>query len=425
MVNRAWKFLPAMPALLSAGNCLADNQLPSTAETVTSPPQPLLLQWLREHVGSWIDYSIAGAELWRFLFLLLTIALFLMLAMAVRRFLEHHHLHLPKRARWPGDEELLHLSGKPAALAITVAGVYLGMLPLISIWLPAAAPYLARLTLAVTVAAIVWFLYRGISVLDNYLRKLAERTDNELDNAFVDIVRKTLRIFILVIGSLFILQSIFEMQITALLASAGVFGLAVAFAAQDSIANIFGTVMLLTDKPFKLGDRVTIDNTDGNVEAIGLRSTRIRNLDGHLVSLPNKQVANSKIQNIARRPFIKRVSTISITYDTPPEKVARAVEILRELHDNHEGMPAEFPPRIFFKDFASYSLDIMLIAWYEPPQFWDYLAWCERINHEILRRFNAEGIEFAFPTSTMYLAHDRNRPLTVATRNDWVQVNDN
>jgi len=187
----------------------------------------------------------------------------------------------------------------------------------------------------------------------------------------------------------------------------------VALAGQDMIRNFFGSVMILLDKPFQVGDRVVIGGHDGPVEEVGFRSTKIRTLEGHLVTVPNAEAANTIVQNIGRRPYIRRLSNITITYDTPPEKVRRALEIVKELLANHEGMDEEFPPRVFFNEFNDCSLNILMLYWYHPPDYWAFLEFNEKVNMEILERFNAEGIDFAFPTQTVYLANDEKRQLAL------------
>jgi MscS family membrane protein len=249
---------------------------------------------------------------------------------------------------------------------------------------------------------------------------VASRTDNDLDDMFVQAVRRTLRALIVVLGVLFISQTILQWNITALLASAGVAGLAIAFAAQDTIANFFGSFMLLLDRPFKVGERVVVNGSEGFVEGLAFRSTRVRTLDGHLVSIPNKIVANEKIENIGRRPFIRRVANITVTYDTPVAKLERGVSCIKEILARHGHMHPDMPPRVYFSDFNDWSLNILMVAWYKPErgpveEWWEYLEWCEQVNFDIMRAFEAEGIEFAFPTNTTYLAHDPRRELTIAT----------
>ena len=198
----------------------------------------------------------------------------------------------------------------------------------------------------------------------------------------------------------------------------GIGGLAFALAAQDTLKNFFGSLALFTDKPFQIGERVIIDGHDGPVEDVGLRSTRIRTLDGHLVTIPNGELARMTVQNIGKRPYIRRLFNIGITYDTSPEKVEKAVKIIKEILKGHEGMNPEFPPRVFFDKFNSDSLNILVIYWYHPPEYWDFMRFSEKVNLEILNRFNSAGIDFAFPTQTLFLTGDEKRPLNIDLSGD-------
>lgn len=259
-----------------------------------------------------------------------------------------------------------------------------------------------------TVAHTLWVL---VEVPCRIFYDAALRTESKMDDMLAPIIRKSLRLLIVLLALVQIAQFLSGKDLTAILTSLGIGGLAVALAAQDTIKNFFGSVVILTDKPFELNDRINVDGHDGTVEEVGLRSTRIRRLDGHLVTFPNGELANKAIHNIAKRPFIRRVFDVTITYDTPPEKVTEGKKILEDILHNHEGMAEDFPPRVYFKELASTSLTYMVIYWYHPPAYWDYMAFSERVNMEILTRFNEAGIEFAFPTQTVYLAGDPNRPL--------------
>ena len=246
-------------------------------------------------------------------------------------------------------------------------------------------------------------------------------------------------------------------SLAPLLTSVGIGGIAVALAARSSIENIISSFTIFADKPYRVGQRVKVMGYDGTVEAIGLRSTRLRLLSGHLTTIPNQQMATAEIENIGRRPYIRRVFDVTITYDTPPEKITRAEEILREIlavpdvsdletsdstgeladtagteeladtaategdtepHPNEAINQPDFPPRVYFNDFNADSLNILVIYWYHPPEYWDYLEHARWVNIQIMERFNAEEIDFAFPTQTLHLAGDDKRPLTVGQR--WV-----
>jgi MscS family membrane protein len=221
-----------------------------------------------------------------------------------------------------------------------------------------------------------------------------------------------------------------------MLAGIGIGGLAIALAARPTIENIIGSFMIFADKPFHVGQRVSVMGQNGTVESIGLRSTRIRLLSGHLTSIPNEKMAAVEIENVARRPYIRRVFDITITYDTPPEKIDRAVEILREIlavpegpelmsvdlasvpvdkanapterraHPNEAINQLDFPPRVYFNQLNPDSLNIVVYYWYHPPVHWDYLEHAHWINVRIMERFNAEAIKFAFPTQTLHLTAD-------------------
>jgi MscS family membrane protein len=259
--------------------------------------------------------------------------------------------------------------------------------------------------------ALFWLILLLIGILDVYLKKWAAGTESTIDDMLVPIVGKTLRLFVIVICGIIIVQNLTGLKIGPLLASLGIGGLAVALAAKDSIANFFGTLTILFDKPFQVGQRITIDKYDGIVENVGFRSTQIRTLTGHLVTIPNEKLVNSSVENIGERPYIRWLTNIGITYDTPPDKVEKAVHMIREILENHEGMKDDFPPRVFFNGFNDWSLNITVIAWYHPPNYWDFQAWLQKTCLEIMRRFEAEDIDFAFPSHTIYLANDDKRQL--------------
>lgn len=189
--------------------------------------------------------------------------------------------------------------------------------------------------------------------------------------------------------------------LTTLLAGAGVSGLALALAAQDSLKNILGSMMIMLDKPCKVGERIVTRGYDGVVEDIGLRSTKIRLLTGHLVSIPNEEMARAEIENIGRRPHIQRAVTIELPPDTPPAKIRRGLKILREILKDHEGMKADYPPRVYLRDINERSIGIFVIYWYHPPEYWDFLAFSERVNLQMSEQFQAAGIAFAAPALTV------------------------
>tara|TARA_R110002072_G_C7920618_1_gene531027 strand:- start:77 stop:1885 length:1809 start_codon:yes stop_codon:yes gene_type:complete len=188
---------------------------------------------------------------------------------------------------------------------------------------------------------------------------------------------------------------------STLLAGAGVTGLAIALAAQDTLKNFFASLTLLLERPFREGDWVRIGEDVGSVESIGLRSTCMRISDGNLIYMPNELVAHGRLENISRRPHIRCEISISVTYATTPIQMKRAVEIIRKILDEKTTAPFEFEPRVHFADFGDSALLINCTYWDITTHYSQSLAISHDVNLAILEQFTAENIDFAFPTMTI------------------------
>ena len=188
---------------------------------------------------------------------------------------------------------------------------------------------------------------------------------------------------------------------TSIIAGLGVGGLAVGLAAQDTIKNFFGSMMIFGDRPFEMGDEIAVDALGGNVELVGFRSTRFRTGEGHLVTIPNGELANKTIVNISRRPSLLRKVNLALSYDLPPAKIEAALSIVREILTDHEGQKPDKPARVFVNDFTPTAVNLLIQYWYHPPDWWKFVAFNERVNLEILRRFAAAEITFAVPAQKL------------------------
>ncbi len=369
-------------------------------------------------LGKWIDTEIFLGITWlKLLFCLLLTFLVILLERMLRWVINIAIRKIPPHEdiiSW--RKRFLESLSSPLSLFVWSYGIYGALSPLYTHFHTKTGENLVHLVaqkaayVGATIA-IIWFILRLIGILDVYLKRWAAATESTIDEMLVPIVGKTIRLFIILIGAMIIIQNMTGLKIGPLLASLGIGGLAVALAAKDSIANFFGTLTILFDKPFQVGQRITIDQHDGTVENVGFRSTRIRTLTGHLVTIPNEKLVNSSVENIGERPHIRWLTNIGITYDTPPDKVEKAVQIIREILENHEGMKEDFPPRVFFNGFNDWSLNIMVVVWYHPPDYWDYQAWQQKTCLEIMRRFEAEDVDFAFPSRTLYMTNDDKRQL--------------
>jgi MscS family membrane protein len=270
------------------------------------------------------------------------------------------------------------------------------------------------------IVAMGWFVFNLVDLVDVTMRRFATRQEGKLHEQVIPLIRKTLRIFVVAVFALFVAENVFGANIGAWLAGLGIAGLAVSLAAQDSLKNLFGSITIFLDKPYGLGDRVNVAGFDGTVEEIGFRSTKIRTLTGHLVTIPNSKIVDGSVENIAKRPHVRRLLNVTITYDTAPEKIEQAVQIIRDILSEPEVAEAfrdmeKFPPRVFFNDFNATSLNIIVLYWFYPADWWLFQEHGQRFNLKLVRAFEAAGIEFAFPTQTLYLAGDPRRELAVRT----------
>lgn len=361
-------------------------------------------------MDSIFDFEVMGNTLWRILALFGIILISLLVGRIVKYFLEKSGARLESQGKLLAATTLRAL-GKGSIFLLASFGIAtaLAILELHS----TLAEISNSLSAILLTLGIGYFFYWLAEIPSVWLAKIAAKTESKLDDMMVPILRKSLRVTVVILTMVQIAQILSDKPITSIIAGLGIGGLAIALAAQDSIKNFFGSIILFSDKPFEIGDRIVIDGHDGPVEEVGLRSTKIRTLNGHLVTIPNGELANKIIQNIGKRPHIRRLFNVTITYDTPPEKIDRALEILKEILDNHEGMREDFPARVYFSDFNADSLNIMVIYWYHPPDYWAYMEFTEKFNKELFRRFHEEGIDFAFPTQTLYLAGDSSRPLNI------------
>ncbi len=206
--------------------------------------------------------------------------------------------------------------------------------------------------------------------------------------------------------------------IGTLLASAGIFGAAIALASQDILKSLFGTITLLGDKPFRVGDFIKVGDYEGTVEDIGLRSTKLRLLAGHCVRIPNDQVANQDVENITNREYIRRQASIYLPLDTTREKVEKAVATVREKLDQHENEHFDRPARVVLEEFDSSGFCIRFWYWFSTPDIWECREFNSRINLEIFREFERQQITYSLPLRHTYWKHDHEQgPLEINIQN--------
>ncbi|MCW5555768.1 MAG: mechanosensitive ion channel family protein [Verrucomicrobiae bacterium] len=376
----------------------------ATDRVLTPPKLPMPTpEWIEKLAVKlpFLKTTLWGNELWKYIFSLV----YIFLAFYVSKLLDYlTRVWLKKltdRTETKFDDLLLDLLNGPVKVVAFIIFLRIGLD--VFDWPEMVQKILAKGFTVVVAIAITYMVLKFIDLLMNYWRqRAAAKEDDAFNKQLFPIIRKSLKFFVVAVAALVTLDNL-EVNITAAIASLSIGGLAVGLAAQDTLANLFGGISIFLDKPFRIGDRVQLDGVDGPVESIGLRSTRVRNLDGHLISIPNKTMGNATITNISARPNIKTVMNIGVTYDTPAAKVKRALKIIEEVYKNH---PKSFNCIISFNKFESSSLNILVVHWWNSTDFVEYLGGIQEMNLSLKERFDAEGISFAFPTQTLYVKQD-------------------
>ncbi|EHQ35525.1 mechanosensitive ion channel family protein [Methanoplanus limicola] len=235
-----------------------------------------------------------------------------------------------------------------------------------------------------------------------YGRWVSDQTESDLDDKIIDVLEVSARYIIWFIGFLLIL-SYLEINITPLLAAGGIFGIAIALAAQDLISNFFGGALIVVDKPFKIGDRIKIEGKLGDVISVGPRSTRLKTLDHQMLTIPNSKISNTIITNYAMPDVKLKVRIpVSVAYGS---NVRRVKEILYEIAGdaikNTDYVLSDPAPSVYFLEFGASSLDFMMLVWAKKFNMsWDIK---DHVNFEIESRFAEEGIEIPFPQMDVHL----------------------
>jgi MscS family membrane protein len=360
-----------------------------------------LLTFGLDRVGILDHLRILGIPLWQYLASLI----YIFLAFYVSKFLDYlTRVWLRKWAEKTAskfDDLLLELLNGPIKIIAFIIFLRIGLE--VFSWPGLVQSILTKSFTIVVAGTLTYVALKFIDLVMGYWKQRAKPdTDRTFDEQLFPIIRKSLKVFVVVVAILVTLDNI-GVNITAAIASLSIGGLAIGLAAQDTLANLFGAVAVFVDKPFRIGDRIQLEGVDGTVESIGMRSTRVRNLDGHLITVPNKTMGNATITNITRRPNIKTEMNFGLTYDTSVEKLRRAVQILDETYRGHAHTHDLI---ISFNKFADSSLNILVVHWWKGTDMRAYLAGLQELNFKVKERFEAEGLNFAFPSQTLYLKQD-------------------
>lgn len=352
-------------------------------------------------VGGFWDYNFigeSGNEVWRILLYGVIVVLTVMLSKSVSYFVQNVVKRFTKETRFKLDDLILGAIERPISLIVLFCGVYFGLY-LIRVNGVYLATILQGVFLVATTVVVTYVIARLYGdILGYILRRLVEDTETRLDDQLLPLAVKGGRFVIWALG-LMIAFSYAGVDVTSLIAGLGIGGLALAMAAKDTVANVFGGVSIFADRPFEIGDIVKIKGELGKVEEIGVRTTRIRTFDDTVFILPNSSVADSPVENQSKRRRRKQVMTLGLTYDTTYEQMVQARELLETILKDFEGIDDDYVIR--FDEFGESALNILVVYWAKNPD--DFFTILDEVNMRVLKELNAAGLELAFPTRTVYV----------------------
>lgn len=354
--------------------------------------------WLEQVAPAFLRGRFLGAANWQWL----GIAGFFLIALAIRRltiWLLSLVRKLTMRTATSWDDVLLSHLEDPIVLLISSGALYFGLRLLkLDGWLYNFGSIAVQIGISF---AIFWALYNIVDSLDGKLAFLSENDRLPIDSQILPILRRALKVAIVVMGVLITIQNL-GVNVMSLVAGFGLGGLAFALAAKETAANLFGSLMILSDKPFRVGDDITFQGVEGTVEEIGLRSTKMRTYYNSQVSIPNGMMATDTVDNLGRRMFRRTKTMIGVTYDTTPEQLEAFLEGIKNIiRANEYSRKDGF--HVVFTGFGDSSLDIMLYFFLKVPNFALELVQRQRIYMEILRLAQELDVEFAFPTTTLHV----------------------
>jgi len=293
------------------------------------------------------------------------------------------------------DDLLIGSIEKPLIFFLIVAGIGIGLKILtIPQWFAGTTGTI--INILVTIGA-TWVVVNLVDAsIKLYLKPLVASTDSKLDDQLIPIISKTLKWLIVLFAFLLIVSS-FGYDVTAILAGLGIGGLAIAFAAQETISEVFGGLNIFISKPFVVGDWVDFEGIVGQVENVSLRHTTIRNLDKRKVIIPNSKISKGVVVNISSAPARKMMIDLGLTYETPAAKVKKAIAIVTDIVNKHPD--CEKDPIVQFSEFKDFSLNILVI-YYAANDKWFQAR--HDVNMAIKEAFDKNKIDFAYPTQLVY-----------------------
>lgn len=349
--------------------------------------------------------QVAGIAVWRLCASVGALGLIYLLRRHIVSLALQALARLTQRTRTDWDDLFLEAIRPPLGAALQILNVWVAVYLLALPRHPTDWNAIAnRVTTIALIVVAFWAGTRSIRLVTLALGRLTAKTKSPLDDRLVPFLDRLMRAVLVVLGVLMVLQEA-GVRITSLLAGLGIGGLAVALAAKDMLANVFGTFTIVGDYPFDVGDWIKTPDVEGTVEDIGFRSTKVRTFANSLVSVPNAKLAGSAIENFSRM-FKRRISfRVGVTYETTPTQMREALARIRDVLRSRDDIRQDFW-LVYFTDFADSALEIMIYCFTKTTNWGDFLAVREGLNLQIIEALQEIGVEFAFPSHAVYMRED-------------------
>ncbi|MBX3270971.1 MAG: mechanosensitive ion channel family protein [Sandaracinaceae bacterium] len=347
----------------------------------------------------WLQQRMFGAAAWQYLGLLVFVLIGLLLRLVVSWVIRAQGARVFAHVVKELDEALLRGVARPVGTTAMVVFL-LYAVPSMHFSVEINRFLIFGLRVAAAISG-VFIVYRLVDVGAGVFSKRALATDTKLDDQLVPLIRKSLKVVTVILGVVFVLQNM-EVEIGSLIAGVSIGGLAFTLAAQNTISNLFGSVSIFADQPFQVGDAVKIDNIEGTVEEVGMRSTRVRTYYRSLVSIPNSKVADGVIDNFGMRNVRRTMITLGVQYDTTPEQIEAFCQGVRAILAANRRVWKE-SYNACFDGFGDSGLQILVLFFLEVRTRDEELRERHLIFLEVLRLAHALGVQFAFPTRTLHV----------------------
>lgn len=395
-----WRFAPGIvgeveeiaPAILAEFGSLVPDVDEKQLETFAERIEGLFPE-------SWRDSTVLGVAGWKWAAIALLVVLAMTLDMVIRVVLALLTRRAIRRRGGEVDGASIRRAVRPFGMAVA-AIVMLRALPMLA--LPSSALLVLGPALRFyAMLAVVWSVFRLVDVIGEYFAQRAEKTENRFDDLVVPLLRKSAKIIVGVFGLIYIADA-FSVEIGPLLTGLGIGGVGFAFAAKDTLENFFGSITVIVDRPFEVGDWVVIGETEGVVEELGLRSVRVRTFYNSLVTIPTANLVRARVDNYGQRKYRRWKTHLNIAYETSPEAVEAFCAGVKELIRSHPYTRKDYY-EVWLHQFGPSSIDVLVYMFFEAPDWSTELRERHRLMLDIMRLAGRLGVEFAYPTQRLVM----------------------